>query len=170
MQSNRAHPWVFLHPFPSLSVNNHSPGVLVPGLAQLGRRQSSQQGPRPQGVFSGFGQPNKPLAMRHNELTGSGRESWDGHPVKKENQGRLPGGGDAWFTRREQSVCCLAEFGFGTADHSSDSRNACGWHSRREESPTQTTHLRSDKWHCWLKPLRLFVVVSLNYHQFPYFY
>lgn len=134
------HPWYFLRSFVSLSVNNHSLGVLVLGLAQLGRWQSSQQGPRPQGVFSGFGQSNKPLAMRCNELTGSGRESLDGHPARKENRGRLHGGRGSWFTQREQSMCYLAGFGFGTTDHSSDSRNACGLHGRSEESPTQTTH------------------------------
>ena len=164
------HPWVFLHSFLSLSVNNHSLGVLVPGLAQLGRRQSSQQGPRPQGVFSGFGQSNKPLAMRRNEWTGSGRESLDGHPARKGNRRRLHGGGSSWFTQREQSMRYLAGFGFRTTDRSSDSRNACGLHGRSEESPTQTTHPWSNKRHCWLKPLSLFVVVSLNYHRFTYFY
>lgn len=137
---------------------SHSPSTIIAqvclslGWHSWGDGRAAQQGPRPQGVFNGFGQPNKPLAMRRNELTGSGRESWDGHPAKKENQGRLPGGGDSWLTRREQSMCCLAEFGFGTTDHSSDSRNACGWHGRSEKSPTQTTH------NCWLKPLGLLLL------------
>ena len=64
----------FPHSFLSLSVNNQQPVCAQSWASTAGETASRKHSPLPQGVFSGFGQHNKPPARSHNEITSSGRE------------------------------------------------------------------------------------------------